>query len=514
MDRSRILRLAFFLFIAAVYIAARLWNLTASCLWFDEIFSVHAAEHSWGSILNFVALDLIHPPFFYLILKLWIAIGGESLLWLRMLPVLFAVIAIVPFVFVCRELRLSYWTTMFAFFLISVNGSLIKYAQELRMYSMLMCLALFSMWLFSRYLRSGKGIVALCILNIVLAYTHYFGWLVILSEFVAVLFIQRARWRPVLVMAAISLLAFLPWLAAIAVATRSGSDLGQNIGWMQRPGLVGIGQFVLGLVEPFYYPATSVDAISDYRVSIPLLLITIVSIALYLAETKRDGSVEINSIYLLASFAVVPAIAAFVASWLLPYSVWGTRHLIIVIVPFAILLAASIAGSRYTLIHVAATVLVVLFSGYAFVIQLNKPMPNHVWCGFETLGEKVLPPEQLGPIYVFEDLAAYHLWFTFRTDPDYKMRRRVVKVEGFPGIDEDKAYFIPRGLDEEYLVRGRLPLNSDQMWIVYRAPNFDLTKPPLDTLLANGLKVERKEVFAGDEGKVFAVFLTKYSTQR
>ena len=34
--------------LTALYVAARLWRLTASCLWFDEIFSVHAARHPWG----------------------------------------------------------------------------------------------------------------------------------------------------------------------------------------------------------------------------------------------------------------------------------------------------------------------------------------------------------------------------------------------------------------------------------------------------------------------------------
>src|SRR5436190_16136275 len=187
MDRSRILRLAAFLFILTVYIAARLWNLTASCLWFDEIFSVHAAEHSWDSILNFVSLDLIHPPLFYILLKLWISAGGEGLLWLRTFPVLFSIIAIVPFICLCRDLRLNNWTTILAFFFIAVNGSLIKYSQELRMYSMLLCLSLFSMWLFVRYFKSGKGMVALTIINILLVYTHYFGWLTVFSELVATL---------------------------------------------------------------------------------------------------------------------------------------------------------------------------------------------------------------------------------------------------------------------------------------------------------------------------------------
>jgi uncharacterized membrane protein len=75
--------------ICVLYIAVRMWRLTDTCLWFDEIFGVHAAGHDWNSILGFVAQDLIHPPLFYLLLKLWIGIGGESLQWLRLFPVAF-----------------------------------------------------------------------------------------------------------------------------------------------------------------------------------------------------------------------------------------------------------------------------------------------------------------------------------------------------------------------------------------------------------------------------------------
>jgi len=70
----------------ALYVGVRTWKLTATCLWFDEIFSIHAAEHSWKEIWQFVALDLIHPPLFYALLKVWIAICGESLWALRSMP--------------------------------------------------------------------------------------------------------------------------------------------------------------------------------------------------------------------------------------------------------------------------------------------------------------------------------------------------------------------------------------------------------------------------------------------
>jgi len=73
--------LLLFFVVVALFIAARIWRLTDSCLWFDEIFSIHAARYDWKQMLQFVAADLIHPPLFYALLKIWIAIGGEALLF-------------------------------------------------------------------------------------------------------------------------------------------------------------------------------------------------------------------------------------------------------------------------------------------------------------------------------------------------------------------------------------------------------------------------------------------------
>src|SRR2546421_1353717 len=141
MQQARYTNIAVTLLLIVVYIAVRFWRIGDSCLWFDEIYSVHAAEHAWGDILNFVSLSLVHPPLFYLLLKVWIGIGGESVVWLRSLPVIFSIAAIFPFIRLCQGLSLGLWTQTFALFLFAINGSLIKYAQEVRMYSVLLCLS-------------------------------------------------------------------------------------------------------------------------------------------------------------------------------------------------------------------------------------------------------------------------------------------------------------------------------------------------------------------------------------
>src|SRR6185295_951394 len=127
-----------FALIAIAFVLARMWRLASSCLWFDEIFSVHAARHSWAGLVKFAAADIIHPPLFYALLKIWMAAGGESVLWLRLLPFLFSVVTIVPFVLLCRELKLKTSEANLALLLLAVSGFQIKYAQEVRMYSLLL----------------------------------------------------------------------------------------------------------------------------------------------------------------------------------------------------------------------------------------------------------------------------------------------------------------------------------------------------------------------------------------
>ncbi|MCA1632588.1 MAG: glycosyltransferase family 39 protein [Acidobacteria bacterium] len=225
--------------LVVLYIAARVWRLNASCLWFDEIFGVHAARHTWGGLWSFVAADLIHPPLFYALLKIWVAAGGESLEWLRLFPLLAAIACLVPFLLLARELRLGVFATNLALLLLAVNGYLIKYAQEVRMYSLLLFFTLGSLWLFVRFLSAAgaarKFPHALTVCNLLLVYTHYYGWLVLGAQAAFLLFKDRRRLKPFLTGAAALVVCFAPWVYACVAAAGEGGGLAQNIGWINRP---------------------------------------------------------------------------------------------------------------------------------------------------------------------------------------------------------------------------------------------------------------------------------------
>src|SRR5690349_17679300 len=128
-----------FALVALLFAALRLWNLTAYGLFSDEVFSAETAHRAWPQMHWAIIEDVVHPPLFYYLLKAWI-IATDSLLWMKLFPVAFALLAIIPFVLLCRELRLGAATINLALFMMAVNEYLVGYAQELRMYSLLMLL--------------------------------------------------------------------------------------------------------------------------------------------------------------------------------------------------------------------------------------------------------------------------------------------------------------------------------------------------------------------------------------
>ncbi len=468
--------------ICAFYTAFRFWGMTDSCLWFDEIFSVHAAEHPWETMFSFAAKDLIHPPLFYILLKLWITIGGEGLFWMRLLPVIFAIISLFPFWMICRELKLKPPAAIVAMSFFAVNGSLIKYAQEVRMYSLLMCLSLFSTWLFSRFYFRGKNFWLLTAVNVLLVYTHYFGWLVVIAEVVAILIRQRMKILRILMMFAVTMAGFLPWIFAIFRFAEPGPGVEQNIGWIARPGFTGIFEFAFDVIEPFYYQPSNADPSSKFLVVIPLLLFIALAKIIYLINFRNAE--EKDAVYLMSVFSLVPLTIAFFASWILPVSVWGSRHLIFAYVPMMIVIAIFITSVSIKPLRYALAGAVYLLFVFGLIINLRAEKQNYVWCAWEQFAQHI-PTDKPQTVYVFEDLIAYHFWFSTRNNQNLK----IVKVNGIPDMTEDKAYFLPRGFDGVINVDAARIAGLD-IWIAFRFGKVDIGRPPISSLNSLGYQVK------------------------
>lgn len=448
---GRASRWALLILACALYVGARVWRLDAACLWFDEVFGVHAAAwHGWGGMLRFVALDLIHPPLFYAVLKAWAgASGAGSVWWLRMLPVVASSLAIFPVVMLARELRLATRTLGLALLLAAVSGTLIKYAQELRMYSLLLLFAACSLWLFARCCNSStsarRDAFVLFVANLLLVYTHYFGWLVVALEVVYVVMFARGKLK-VLAASFVALAAcfapwgWLVWRAASGKAVGGGFE--QNLGWAARPSLRELFEPYLALHEPFRARQQSGEpAVLGIDIALAVLIFAPPLAALCWrtfarrksaddATDARDASTndgggtrranmndattarrasagdanvergagdahgERGAVVFLIFFAFAPALFAFVLAQALPQSVWGARHLIVVAPAYLLLAAHALESLRPRWLSLTLKLLLGCWLALAAVVAVARRAPAPVWCAWEPLAAQVARDEK------------------------------------------------------------------------------------------------------------------------
>jgi hypothetical protein len=512
---SRVIRPSSVLLAALVglYVAARLWRLTAACLWFDELFTVHAARHTWGGLWHFVAADLIHPPLFYALLKVWTAAGGESLYWLRLLPVVASVAALVPLLLLARELKLGAAATNVALLVAAVNGYLVKYAQEVRMYGLLLLLTLTSLWLFARLLhRAGRArglLAALFLVNLLLVYTHYYGWLVVACE-AAFLALRGRRWLGAFMLTTAGLcVGYVPWVVACAGAAGAGGGLAQNIGWIGRPGPGDLVELFALFNQPFYFRQSSADPLfARFGALLGLLLVGLPVGALLLGRLRREGeagAAEDEAVWFLLTFTLLPVALAFAASYVLPQSVWGTRHLVVAAGPYALLAGAALGRLRPAWWRAGALLLVCCWAALTGALALARRPPAHVWCAWEGLAASAARDEaRAADVYAFEDLVAYHLWFALEREG----RFRVVSVKGAPGVAEDPAYFLPRDF-QGVGVAGADALNGERFWAAFRDANWDESRQPLKLILERGYRAERVYESAAQGQRAFLVLFAR-----
>lgn len=355
-----------------LFAALRFWKLTAYGLFSDEVFSAETIHRSWSQMQRAVIGDVVHPPLFYYLLKAWI-VASDTLLWMKLFPVLLSILAIIPFVCLCRELKLRPATIHLALLMMMVNEYLINYAQELRMYSLLLLLVTTSMWLFARLVNDDRRALtlqlALLATNLLLVYTHYYGWLIIICELLFVFSRRRDRMASFSMSVAALVAGFFPWALAVMQAAYAKGGLGPNLKWNTRPTATDFFQHYLTLNGPVY---TSWRAYANIFITVifftPILLwarrclagtrpaaqaikgglpseaITGNRLDMNAAAGERDeiGESESHVFYWLALLAVLPSVIAFAASYILAQSVWGSRFLIVVAPAYLLLVAIAV----------------------------------------------------------------------------------------------------------------------------------------------------------------------------
>ena len=121
--------------IAIAGLLLRLWHLTSISLWHDEAFSVWLIRYPWSEMMHRIGLD-VHPPMYYIFLRVWTYVFGQSVFSLRGLSVLFGVATIVITYYFVNYVFQNKKAALMAAALVAVNPFQIMYVTEARMYTM------------------------------------------------------------------------------------------------------------------------------------------------------------------------------------------------------------------------------------------------------------------------------------------------------------------------------------------------------------------------------------------
>jgi hypothetical protein len=124
------------LFVIAFGFALRVHRIDEKGLWLDEAFSVWMAQNTLSELMGWLVRIDQHPPLYYVLLHFWLCFG-DSAAHVRMLSALFGTLAI-PVIFLVGRRLFGNGVGLIAAFILAISPFHVRFAQEARMYTLLL----------------------------------------------------------------------------------------------------------------------------------------------------------------------------------------------------------------------------------------------------------------------------------------------------------------------------------------------------------------------------------------
>ncbi len=313
--------------------------LTKISLWHDEAFSALLTRYSFKEMLYRTGLD-VHPPFYYILLKGWTGLLGNSLFSLRLFSVFFGVLAVLSLYFLTKE-ALGHW--IFAFFssvLMTLNSFFIQFVMEARMFTLGIFLVIISTlfllkalksknwsWWFLYALSAGCGI-----------FTHYYVFLSVLAQAIFLIYwilkesgfnfpnwLRNKNFQFALLSCLLIIVSFFPWLKTFLFQIAQI----QQAYWIPPINIGSIPATFFKLIT-----GESIDAFRFWYV-LTALMVVIVDAVIYLLK-----KIETPTKWLFFLLLIVPFLGATFLS--LKTSIYLDRYFIFTLPFYIILMAGAI----------------------------------------------------------------------------------------------------------------------------------------------------------------------------
>lgn len=334
-------------------VVLRLQCLACKPFWFDETFSVEIARIGWRDFGRLLWWREANMSLYYLLLRMWLHIGSSEFL-IRSLSVLIAAATVPAIYWLARQLY-DRRVALLAAALLSVNAYDVRYAQEVRSYSLFLLLAtLSSGWLVALVRKpTGRNRIAYVVTSILAAYAHFYALLLLVVHWCVVRWAGtpgsdadhsdavrrqlRSAWKAIAV-------AVLPLLIFVA---KTGAG---PIRWITRPGLRDLITFFEHLSGSANWPLAVIFAVACIAAILP------VRNRLWVRQPEWEGwRVQFALVWLLG-----PVLVTALLSFARP--VFLGRYMIFCLPALLLLVAAGLARLRNIWIFSATVAVALLFS--------------------------------------------------------------------------------------------------------------------------------------------------------
>lgn len=186
----------------------RLYNITNEALWVDEAISLSQTSRGLSEALYLLQTD-IHPPLYTILLWLWTNMFGQTEIAVRTLSALIGTM-ITPATYLLGKELQSKKAGLLAATLTTISPFLITYSQEARMYTLFMLLSILSTYYAYKYSKN-RHVTGYLVTTILLIYTHYLSWILILAQALYVLTKHPNRIKKHLLIGLGLLASYIPW---------------------------------------------------------------------------------------------------------------------------------------------------------------------------------------------------------------------------------------------------------------------------------------------------------------
>ncbi len=310
-------------------------QLNQESLWYDEGWSMWAVHGSLLDTLERVALD-VHPPLYFVALNAWFILSGEAAYSGRMLSLMFGILGVVITYQLGRTL-FDHWVGIIAMLLLGSSSFFIYYTREIRMYTLLLSVAVLSMWVYIRWLHQPvlSRFFLYSITIALLPYIHYYGALITLTQGLHLLLFHPQRLKKWLLACTLALGLYLPWTIVLSqqIQTNPAGPLAlpvptnlETITWLL---IILGGGSGLWLLTPFFL-GSALSQLHRYREAVFLLILWLI---------------------------VSPLIALTLNAWVVP--IYHVRYIIAILPAFVLLVAYGIRHIRWRAVMLLFLVVVV-----------------------------------------------------------------------------------------------------------------------------------------------------------